>query len=73
MWPAFCGRINDARGIAGKPLPGMLNASLYSLCKTASFHDITTRRDAATTPPPGSDLVTSIGTSNLAELLPAPP
>lgn len=73
VWAAFCARANDARSKAGKPLLGFLNPLLYPLCETASFRDVTSGSNGAYDAAGGYDMVTGLGTPNLATLLNALP
>jgi kumamolisin len=72
-WAAFCARINDARSKVGKPALGFLNPLLYPLNGTLAFRDITSGSNGAYDASPGYDMVTGLGTPNLAELINALP
>jgi kumamolisin len=69
VWAGFCARINDARGKAGKPPLGFLNPLLYPLCGTASFRDVTKGSNGAYDAAKGYDMVTGLGTPELASLI----
>jgi kumamolisin len=73
VWAALCARINDARSKEGKPLLGFLNPLLYPLAQTAAFLDVTTGSNGAYDAAVGYDMVTGLGTPNVAALLEALP
>ena len=73
VWAAFCARINDARSKAGKPTLGFLNPLIYPLSGTPAFRDITSGSNGAYDATEGYDMVTGLGTPNLAELINALP
>ena len=68
-WAGFCALINQARANASLPPIGDLAPKLYAKIGTNNFHDITSGNNgyAAGT---GYDLVTGIGSPNLANLVP---
>ena len=70
VWAAFCARINDALTRAGKPPLGFLNPRLYPL-QGSCFRDVTTGRNGAYIAAAGYDLVTGLGTPNIAALIEA--
>jgi kumamolisin len=70
VWAAFCARINDALTRAGKPPLGFLNPRLYAL-QGSCFRDVTTGSNGAYSAAAGYDLVTGLGTPNIAALLEA--
>ncbi len=67
---AFCARINDALERAGKPPLGFLNPLLYPL-RGACFRDITAGSNGAYDATTGYDLVTGLGTPDVAALIQA--
>lgn len=71
VWAGFCARLNDARTQAGKPPLGFLNPMLYPLAGTAAFRDVTAGSNGAYEASPGYDMVTGLGTPDLAELVTA--
>jgi kumamolisin len=71
VWAAFCARLNDARSKAGKPSVGFLNPLLYPLCGTSSFRDVTSGSNGAYDAGVGYDMVTGLGTPDLAALIAA--
>ena len=73
VWAAFCARVNDARTRAGKAPFGFLNPALYPLAGSARFRDITVGSNGAYSARPGYDMVTGVGSPNLAEVLAALP
>jgi kumamolisin len=70
VWAAFCARINDALTRAGKPPLGFLNPRLYAL-QGSCFRDVTTGSNGAYRAAAGYDLVTGLGTPNIAALIEA--
>ena len=73
VWAAFCARANEAREKAGKPFLGFLNPHLYPLGRTDAFRDVTAGTNGAFDADPGYDMVTGLGTPNLAALIEALP
>jgi kumamolisin len=71
VWAAFCARVNEARQTAGKPLLGFLNPALYPLGGTASFRDVVSGSNGGYAAGPGYDMVTGLGTPELAALIEA--
>ncbi|HVU35372.1 MAG TPA: protease pro-enzyme activation domain-containing protein [Opitutaceae bacterium] len=71
IWAAWCALINQARANAGKQPLGALNPRLYPLAGTAAFHDITSGGNSIYRADVGYDLVTGLGTPNVAALLQA--
>ena len=71
VWAGFCALINEARSKKGKPSLPYLNPLIYPLGGTPAFNDITSGTNGAYTAGPGHDLVTGLGTPNVAELLKA--
>lgn len=71
VWAAFCARINESRGSAGKPPLGYLAPSLYPLGSGGAFRDIVSGSNGAYSAGPGYDLVTGLGTPMLASLITA--
>ena len=68
VWAAFCARLNEARGKAGKASLGFLNPLVYPLCETASFRDITDGTNGAYSACAGYNMVTGLGTPDITEL-----
>jgi kumamolisin len=73
VWAAFCARANEEREKAGKPLLGFLNPLLYPLGGTASFRDVTSGTNGAYQATAGYDMVSGLGSPNLADLIAALP
>lgn len=73
VWAGFCARANEARQKDGKPLLGFLNPLLYPLGGTAAFRDATSGTNGAYQAQAGYDMVTGLGTPNLADLVAALP
>ena len=72
IWASFISRVNQARAIAGKPILGFVNPSLYQIAKSANyasdFHDITSGNNGYYPAVAGYDLVTGLGSFNGANL-----
>ena len=73
VWAALCARLNDARAQAGKQALGFANPLLYPLNGTAAFRDVTSGSNGAYDAGPGYDMVTGLGSPNLAALIKALP
>jgi kumamolisin len=73
VWAGFCARANDARSRAGKQPLGFLNPLLYPLNGSPAFRDVTAGTNGAYNAGPGYDMVTGLGTPNLAALIDALP
>ena len=69
-WEAFCALINQKLGSSG-PL-GLLNPKLYPLNGTNAFNDITSGSNGAYSAGVGYDLVTGLGSPNVAAIAAAP-
>ncbi|HXA14382.1 MAG TPA: protease pro-enzyme activation domain-containing protein [Opitutaceae bacterium] len=69
IWAGFCALINQARANAGLPSLGLLGPKIYPLIGTNNFRDITSGSNGAFSAGPGYDLVTGLGTPNVAALL----
>jgi kumamolisin len=70
VWAAFCARINDALAREGKPPLGFLNPRLYAL-QDSCFRAITAGSNGEYQAGPGYDLVTGLGTPDVAALVEA--
>jgi kumamolisin len=70
VWAGFCARINDALQRAGKAPLGFLNPRLYPL-QGSCFRDVTAGSNGAFRAAAGYDLVTGLGSPNLAALIEA--
>ena len=72
LWSGFCALLNQARATAGQQPLGLFGPRLYPLIGTASLHDITSgtngRGNGAYFPGIGYDMVTGVGTPNMAAL-----
>lgn len=68
VWSGFCALFNQARDNAGRSALGLLGPSIYPLIGTTSFRDITSGNNGAYTAGAGYDLVTGVGTPNVAAL-----
>ncbi len=71
VWAGFCALINEARAKAGKPSLTLLNPLLYPLNGKAAFNDITVGSNGHYQAGAGHDMVTGLGTPNVAELVQA--
>jgi len=73
IWAAFCALINQARASAGRQPLGLLGPHIYPLIGTTSLHDITSgtnsRGDGAYFEGPGYDMLSGVGTPNVAALV----
>jgi len=69
IWAGICARINQARLQAGLTAVGLLNAKIYPLIGTNAFNDITSGNNGAYSCTAGYDMVTGIGTPNIANLI----
>ncbi|HZZ17991.1 MAG TPA: protease pro-enzyme activation domain-containing protein [Opitutaceae bacterium] len=67
-WAGFVALINQK---TGTPL-GMMNPKLYPLLGTSAFNDITTGNNGAYSAGVGYDLITGLGTPNVAVIAAAP-
>jgi kumamolisin len=70
VWAAFCARINDALHRAGKPPLSLLSPRLYPLLGSC-FRDVTGGSNGAFDAAAGYDLVTGLGTPDVAALIAA--
>ncbi|MDA0178789.1 S53 family peptidase [Solirubrobacter phytolaccae] len=71
IWAGFCARLNEARANVGKPPLPFLGPLLYPLAGTAAFRDVTSGSNGGYAAGPGYDMVTGLGTPNLAALVAA--
>lgn len=70
VWAGICALINEARAKAGKPSVPFLNPLLYPL-QAKVFRDITSGSNGAYKAGPGYDMVTGLGTPDVAKLIAA--
>lgn len=68
VWSAWCALLNQARATAGKPPLGALNPRVYPLAGTPAFHDMLGGGNAIYAAAPGYDMITGVGTPDLAAL-----
>jgi len=69
VWAGLCALLNQARVDAGEQALAFLNPLLYPLGGSAAFHDITSGGNGAYHAGVGYDLVTGLGSPNLAALV----
>ncbi len=70
-WAGLCAILNQARATSGLPPLGLFSPRLYPLLGTAAFRDITAGSNGVYAAGAGYDLVTGLGTPNVAALLAA--
>lgn len=68
IWAAWCAMMNQGRAAAGKVPLGALNPRLYAFAGTSLFHDITSGGNSVYQAGVGYDLVTGIGSPNVAAI-----
>ncbi len=68
IWSGFTALINQARIAAGQPPLGLLGPHIYPLIGTTSFHDIASGNNGAYNAGPGYDMVTGLGSPDVAAL-----
>ena len=69
VWAGLCALINEARAKAHAPALPYLNPQIYPLLGGPAFHDVTAGSNGAYKAGPGYDLVTGLGSPNLAQLV----
>ena len=69
IWGGICALLNQARANSGQSALGVLGPKIYPLIGTSAFNDIADgTSNSAYTAAAGYDLVTGIGTPNIAQL-----
>jgi kumamolisin len=71
VWAGFCARINESRTSAGKAPLAFLPPQLYPLLGRPAFRDITSGSNGAYAAGVGYDLVTGLGSPQVAALISA--
>ncbi len=71
IWSGFCALINQARVTAGQQPLGLFGPRLYPLIGSASLHDTTSGNNGAYNAGIGYDMVTGVGTPDVAALVQA--
>ena len=68
IWAGIIALLNQARATAGQPPLGLFGPHIYPLIGTTAFHDILTGNNGAYSAGVGYDLVTGIGSPDVAAL-----
>jgi len=71
VWAGFCTLLNEARAKQNLAPIGLLNPKIYPLQGTACFHDVLTCSNGSYSAGAGFDMVTGLGTPNVAALIQA--
>jgi kumamolisin len=71
IWAGICALVNQARLNVGLTAVGLLNARIYPLIGTNAFNDMTSGNNGAYSCTAGFDMVTGIGSPNIANLVSA--
>lgn len=71
IWTGFATLINQARADAGLPPLGLLGPKIYPLIGTSDLRDITSGNNGLYNAGPGYDLVSGVGTPDMATLVTA--